>query len=125
MRLFVSQTNPAEPLSPVTPRGLEPASGSGPRHLQVAVPAHDAEISLIARSGDLIGVAGRVRLVYAGAAPAEAEILKPKLYAVVIGVSDYADPALRLGYAAEDARGVAEALQGQEGGLYQKSRSAG
>ena len=105
---------------PVTPRGLEPASGAGQRHLQVPIPARDAEISLIARSGDLVSVAARVKLAYAGRKSDEAEILKPKLYAVVIGVSDYADPALQLGYAADDARGVAEALQNQEGGLYQK-----
>jgi uncharacterized caspase-like protein len=45
-------------------------------------------------------------------------ILKPKLYAVTIGVSNYADPDLKLGYAADDARGFAEVLQKQKGGLY-------
>ena len=37
---------------------------------------------------------------------------------MTIGVSDYADPDLRLGYAADDARGFAEVLQKQKGGLY-------
>jgi len=59
-----------------------------------------------------------VRLRYAGRKADEAELIKPKLYAVVIGVSDYVEPGLRLGYAAADARGVAEALQRQKGGLY-------
>jgi uncharacterized caspase-like protein len=36
----------------------------------------------------------------------------------MIGVSDYADPDLRLGYAADDARGLADVLQKQNGGLY-------
>ena len=66
-----------------------------------------------------VGEAAKIRLVYAGAAPADAAAaLKPKLYAVTIGVSDYADEALRLGYAAADARGFAEALKRQNGGLY-------
>jgi uncharacterized caspase-like protein len=45
-------------------------------------------------------------------------VLEPKLYAVTIGVSAYDDPDLRLGYAAADARGFAEVLQKQKGGLY-------
>ena len=53
-----------------------------------------------------------------GAPTTAAAVLKSKLYAVTIGVSDYADPDLRLGYAADDARGFAEVLQRQKGGLF-------
>jgi uncharacterized caspase-like protein len=80
------------------------------------VPARDLEIALIARSGDLVGEAARVRLAYAGAAPAD--LLKPKLYALVIGVSDYVDPNFRLGFAAKDAQDFARALQAFKGGMY-------
>ena len=51
-----------------------------------------------------------MRLRYAGRKADEGKLIKPKLYAVVIGVSDYVGPGLRLGYAAADARGVAEAV---------------
>ena len=103
---------------PVEARGVTPASASGERHLTLPAPPHDVEVSILARSGDLVGEAASVRLRYAGRKADEAELIKPKLYAVVIGVSDYVEPGLRLGYAAADARGVAEALQRQKGGLY-------
>jgi hypothetical protein len=110
---------------PVETRGLAPAatqtagSPDETRHLTIPAPPHDFELALIARAGTLVGEAAKVRLVYAGAAPTDAaSLLKPKLYAVTIGVSDYADPDLRLGYAAADARGFAEVLEKQKGGLY-------
>jgi WD40 repeat protein len=110
---------------PVETRGLAPAatqtagSPDETRHLTIPAPPHDFELALIARAGTLVGEAAKVRLVYAGAAPTDAaSLLKPKLYAVTIGVSDYADPELRLGYAADDARGFAEVLEKQKGGLY-------
>ena len=103
---------------PVEARGVTPASAVGERHLSLPAPPHDVEISIIASSGDLVGEPASVRLKYAGRKADEAELIKPKLYAVVIGVSDYVEPGLRLGYAAADARGVAEALQRQKGGLY-------
>ena len=109
---------------PVEARGVAPAasqtadSSGETRHLRIPAPAHNFELALIAHSGTLVGEAARVRLVYAGAPTTAAEVLKSKLYAVTIGVSDYADPLLRLGYAADDARGFAEVLQKQKGGLF-------
>ena len=108
---------------PLAARGVAPASSEGvapsseTRHLTIAAPAHDFELSLIARSGSLVGEAAKVRLVYAGVPPVE-PTLKPTLYVVAIGVNDYADPDLRLGYAADDARGFAEMMRKQKGGLY-------
>ena len=104
----------------MAPAASQTTSSSGEtRHLTIPAPAHDFELALIARSGMLVGEAAKVRLVYSGSPPAEpASVLKPKLYAVTIGVSAYADPDLRLGYAADDARGFAEVLQKQKGGLY-------
>ena len=58
-------------------------------------------------------------MAYAGAPPSRGEdLLKPKLYALVIGVSDYTSPGLALGYASKDARDFAKALEAQQGGLY-------
>ena len=110
---------------PVEARGVAPAasqtadSSGQTRHLTIPAPPHDFELALVGRSGVLVGEAAKVRLVYSGAPPVDpASLLKPKLYVVAIGVSDYADPDLRLGYAADDARGFAEVLQKQKGGLY-------
>jgi uncharacterized caspase-like protein len=95
------------------------APAVGARRLTIPAPAGDFELALIARSSALVGEAARVRLAYAGAPPSDpADALKPKLYAVAIGVGDYADESLRLTYPAADARGFADALQKQKGGLY-------
>ena len=97
--------------------GVAPAGDA--RRLTIPAPARDFELALIARSGALVGEAARVRLAYAGAPPSDpAAALKPKLYAVAIGVGDYIDETLRLTYPAADARGFADALQKQKGGLY-------
>ena len=86
--------------------------------LTILVPPRDVEISVVARAGELVSEAARVRLTYSGATPAAEDALKPKLYAVAIGVGDYADESLRLAFPAADARGFAEAIQRQKGGLY-------
>ena len=66
----------------------------------------------------LAGAVASVKLAYDGARPAAADILKPKLYALVFGVSDYVNADLKLGYAAKDAKDFAAALKAQSGGLY-------
>jgi hypothetical protein len=103
-------------------RGLarvpEAGATTGTGTLAVAVPQRDAEVTLIAHAGGLASEPARIRLVWQGtAAPAE-NLLKPKLYALVIGVSDYVTPGLALEYAAKDARDFAKALESQRGGLY-------
>ncbi|MFZ2105043.1 MAG: caspase family protein, partial [Roseiarcus sp.] len=101
---------------PIEARGVAPGQNGPTRKLTIPVPPRDVEISVIARAGELVSDAARVRLSYSGAPPAA--VLKPKLYAVAIGVGDYADETLRLTYPAADARGFAEALKRQKGGLY-------
>jgi hypothetical protein len=103
---------------PVEARGVAPGQSDPTRKLIFPVPPRDVEISVIARSGELVSEAARVRLTYSGSTPAAEDALKPKLYAVAIGVGDYDDEALRLTYPPADARGFAEALKRQKGGLY-------
>ncbi len=85
--------------------------------LDIPVPAQDAEIGLIARTKTGASEVKIVKVLWDGTF---VEMLKPKLYAVVVGVSDYANPDYKLKYAAQDASSFAEALKRQEGGIYGK-----
>ena len=46
--------------------------------------------------------------------------LLPDVYVLAVGVSDYRDPKLRLGFADKDATDIAEMFRAQSGGLYSK-----
>lgn len=80
------------------------------------VPSRDVTLSLIAETPDAVGEPDSVALTYTGAAPLEDK--KPKLYALIVGVSDYEMSRLKLNFAAQDAEDFAAALEAQEGGLY-------
>jgi hypothetical protein len=82
------------------------------------LPRQDIEVALIAWSGEQASEPARLKLHWAGARLED--LLKPKLYALVIGVSDYVAANLKLDYAAKDAVDFSEALQAQEGGMYSK-----
>jgi WD40 repeat protein len=85
--------------------------------LDIPVPSQDAEIGIIARTKTGASQVRIVKILWDGAF---AEMLKPKLYAVVVGVSDYANGDYKLKYAAQDAKDFADALKRQEGGIYGK-----
>ena len=107
---------------PLESRGLARIDAApkeaGARKIVVPLPPHDVEVSLIARSGTMVGEAATIKLTYAGGVERTADVLKPKLYAVAIGVSDYANSELKLTYPSEDAKAFAEALAKQKGGIY-------
>jgi WD40 repeat protein len=86
----------------------------------VTLPPRDVQLGLVAHSGTFASEAAIVRLKWAGAAPSADDILKPKLYGVVVGVSAYRDKTLNLRYAAKDARDFADALKLQQGGIYRE-----
>lgn len=54
------------------------------------------------------------------ASPREIGDLRPMLYILAVGVSEYADTGIRLEYSAKDATDLAQVLKGQEGPLYRK-----
>jgi uncharacterized caspase-like protein len=85
--------------------------------IEVRLPPGSSEVGLFARSGALAGDVVKIRLTRAGGATAE-ELFKPKLYALVVGISAYDNADYNLGYAAKDARDFAAALVNQKGGLY-------
>ncbi len=88
--------------------------------ITLGLPQHDVEVGLVAKSGTLVSEVARVKLIYRGAAPTpgDAEALKPTLYALLVGVANYKNPAFRLDYSAKDAQDLASALKAQSGGIY-------
>jgi WD40 repeat protein len=95
---------PIKPLSP-------DAESSG--SITVTLTQHVSEVGLIAWSEGLASEASQVQITWDGA-PA----VTRKLYALVIGVSNYSDPAMTLKYAAKDAGDFAAALAAQKGLYY-------
>jgi WD40 repeat protein len=86
--------------------------------LVTGLPRQDIELALIAWSGEQASEPARFKLHWAG--PRLEDLLKPKLYALVIGVSVYEAANLKLDYAAKDAVDFSATLQAQEGGMYSK-----
>jgi WD40 repeat protein len=96
---------------------------AGPREAEgsatVTLPAQDATVSLIARSGDLTSAPVSVTLVYDGPKSIDMSDRRPKLYALLVGVTRYKKPEYdTLKFPAHDAEELAKALEAQKGGLY-------
>jgi Caspase domain len=95
------------PIKPLAP-DVESAGS-----IEVTLTQHVSEVGLIAWSEGLASQAVHVKVTWDGAPEATR-----KLYALVIGVSNYTDPAMALKYAAKDAGDFAKALQAQKGRYY-------
>ncbi len=110
------------PMAAGSQRGLKRKSGDT-HSISMKLPARDVEISLIAENRFGASAPARARLVWAGGAPAndtQAFVIKPKLYVLAIGVSNYRDDDLDLSFAAKDAKDFARAVQSQGGKLYRE-----
>ncbi len=83
--------------------------------LQVKLPKRDSVLSLIAYIGDQPGPSASVQVRWRG--PGD-ETARHDLHALLIGVSQYQNEAMRLGYAAKDAQDLAAKLQNQAGTFY-------
>jgi WD40 repeat protein len=103
---------------PVPAIGFEKTtSAEGQGKVVATVPRKDTQVSLVAYSGDLTSAPVTVKLEYYGRSPAE--LMKPKLYALLVGVTGYANPDYNsLQFAGHDAETLAKALDAQKGGLY-------
>lgn len=121
-----------------TGRGLGlQTTGQGARELRLTVPAGESLVSIIAANRFTSSVPATVRVRArrqpvpvnaatpnravngANAAPAsEGFEIRPKLYVLAVGVSNYADPKLKLGFAAKDAQDFAASWERQRGDLY-------
>ena len=105
---------------PVAASGFETTRAPEAKgRVTATLPRKDAVVSLIAHSGDLTSAPVSVKLAYQGPSPSPADLMKPKLYALLVGVARYANPEFdTLRYTAHDATELARALEGQKGGLY-------
>jgi WD40 repeat protein len=98
---------------PIDTRAATPLDDED-HEIAVSLPAHDAEVSLIAYVGEQPSAPAKIAVKWTGKAGAG----KPKLFALVIGVSAYDDTSLSLGYAAKDASDFEAALEAQKGRFY-------
>ena len=98
-----------------------PARGQSGK-LSIPLPDRDVQIALIARTSKAVSEPAKIALKWSGSPPKPKvpEFAKPKLYALLIGVSNYQDENFRLRYAAKDAIDVSQALKKQEGGVYRE-----
>ena len=103
---------------PVSAEGAGPsAKESG--EISVPIPSQDCEISVIAENRYAASEPATVRLRWKGAVAVKEEFqIKPKLYVLAVGVSQYQDAELRLGLAAKDALDFSAAWTEQKGRLY-------
>jgi WD40 repeat protein len=101
------------------PRGVSEAAveEDGTRSIRIPLPQRDAEISIIAYHGDQAGEPASTRVTWTG--PVKA-MPNRRLFALLVGVSAYNDPGLKLNYADKDARDLADVLKSQEGKFFKK-----
>jgi hypothetical protein len=92
--------------------------GQSIQTIKIPIPEKDTEISIIAENKHAASVPATVSLKWSGKVKEEEFTIKPKLYVLAIGVSQYKDKSLTLQFAAKDATDFAESLLKQKGGLY-------
>jgi hypothetical protein len=103
---------------PVSAEGIDPTPKET-GDLTIPIPTRDCEVSVIAENRNAVSEPATVRLRWKGAPPPTGEFqIKPKLYVLAVGVSQYQDAGLRLDLAAKDAMDFGAAWNGQKGRLY-------
>jgi len=86
--------------------------------LRVLLPPRDVEVSLIAENQFSTSEPFSIRLNWTGE---KSEVVKPTLYVLAVGVSDYDDDELTLNYAAKDATDFVKTVEAQQNkSLYHK-----
>ncbi len=86
--------------------------------MTITLPERDVDITLIAENRFAASETSSIRLKWAG--KTESFVIKPKLYVLAIGNSEYDNTTLKLNYAAKDAQDFAKLIKKQQGGLYRE-----
>ena len=88
------------------------------RELPLPIPPRDCEVVVIAENRYATSVPATMRLRWQGTPAPDDFVVKPKLYALAVGVSRYQNPSLTLDFPAKDAQDLTAALRRQQGKLY-------
>ena len=94
------------------------AGSAGELTLQIPIPKADSEVQLFAANKNGSSTPAVIRVKWTGTK--EEFVVKPKLYVLAVGVSDYKDASLKLNYAAKDANDFVAAIKQQQGQLYRE-----
>ncbi|MBP2230042.1 hypothetical protein J2847_003345 [Azospirillum agricola] len=114
VRVLIDGQAPAE-----AARALGRIPGEGNVYsFNAPLPARDVTLGLVAETEHGAGEVASLPLKWTGRATVDPT--KPKLYALLVGVSNYARAEDRLNYAAKDAEDLRRALEKQQGGLYRE-----
>jgi WD40 repeat protein len=100
-------------------RGLALRRDQQDDDITVTIPPKDCEISIIAENRFGTSVPSSVRLRWAGKSANEFQV-KPKLYVLAVGISNYQDKSISLGLPAKDAKDFASSFKTQQGTLYRE-----
>ncbi|MBI4823467.1 MAG: caspase family protein [Nitrospirae bacterium] len=93
--------------------------GDDIREIEVTIPERDSVVSIIAENIYSASEPATITLKWRGKKE-EKFVIKPKLYALAIGVSKYEDKDLALNFPAKDAVDFANAVTKQKGELYRE-----
>lgn len=109
---------------PVSAQGRSIAVDAGDldpalRRLRLVLSAGAHLVEVVPEVSSGAAVPARIRLRVTDPAPAD-PLLRPRLYALIIGISRYHDPLLRLRFPSKDAEDLAAVLRSQAGGLYRE-----
>jgi hypothetical protein len=90
------------------------------KEITVPLPAADAVIQVFAENKNATSMPALLQVLRTdgGGGELPAGGVKPKLFVLAVGVSNYDNPDYRLGFAAKDASDFAKAMQKQKGALY-------
>lgn len=101
---------------PIKARGIRrtPKNGKTGR-IQIPLPPRDCEISVIAENQMATGNPATIQLRWAGQPVPDP---KPRLRLLAVGVSNYDQPDLQLGFPAKDAKDLAAVFERQRGRFY-------
>ncbi|MDX8377561.1 MAG: caspase family protein [Mariprofundales bacterium] len=108
--------------------GVNIKGKGGAQSITIPLPAKDVTIALLAENRFATSEAAIIRLHWRGKTPVKTKvntqlvdtgfIIKPKLYVLAVGVSEYDNKSLKLGLPAKDARDFANVMRTQKGSMY-------